>query len=81
MTHSKPYKLLESDDSTKTLGEARKRHYPTLIEAANAFVHSDAEFRQIIFDDGCEVRWLNAREQRLVRHVADMLGYDVEDAA
>jgi hypothetical protein len=75
----KPYKLLESHDPTKSLGESRKRHYATMLAAANAFAKSDAPYRQVIYDDGCEVRWLNAREQRLLHKVCGMLGLDVEE--
>lgn len=78
----KPWKLITTDDPAKTLGEGRKRHYATLIAACNAFAKSDSSLcKQIIFDNGHDVRWLDAREQRLLHDVCDMLGYDLEDVA
>ena len=53
---------------------------PEILRAAtNAFVKNPATYKQLIFDDGCEARELNAREQEFVEHVCAMLGYDVEE--
>lgn len=78
---TKPYKLLVTDDPEQTLGEGRMRHYSTMLEAANAFVKAakDWPYRQIVYDDGCEVRELSEREHRLLEHVCSMLGYELEE--
>lgn len=72
-----PYKLIVTDDPTQTLGEGAMRHYPTMLEAANAFAKDDAPYKQVIFDDGCEARELNHQEQRLLEAVCELLGYEV----
>ena len=74
----RPYKVIVTDDPHQTLGEGDMRHYPTMLDAANAFVQSDAPYKQILNDNGHDVRELNEREQRLLETVCHMLGYDIE---
>jgi hypothetical protein len=75
---SRPYKLIVTDDPDKTLGEGVIRHYPTMLDAANAFVKDSAPYKTVIFDDGCQARVLEDREQRLLEHVCGLHGYDVD---
>ena len=76
----RPYKLITSDDPATTLGEGHIRHHRTMLEAANAFAKDPAPCKQIIYDDGCQARELDEREQRLLEHVCNLLGYElVED--
>jgi hypothetical protein len=78
----RPYRLLITDDPTRTLGEAVQagdvRYFPTLIAAANAFAKSEAPFKTVVFDDGCVARDLTDDEERFLERVCDMLGYEVE---
>lgn len=74
----RPYKLIVTDDPTRTLGECPTRHYRTLLDAANAFVKTREPYRQILYDIGHEARELNEREQALLDRVCHMLGFDVE---
>ena len=60
-------------------GEGEIRHYPTMLQAANAFAKTEAPFKQVIFDDGHLARELNRREQQQLEDVCDMLGLDVEE--
>jgi hypothetical protein len=81
MTAEKPYVVCAASDAEQTLGDSARRYYATCLEACNAFAKSQAPYKQILFDDGCEVRWLNAREQRLLHKVCDLLGLQVEEVA
>jgi hypothetical protein len=76
---TRPYKLVATDDPNTTLGKGEIRHYPTMLDAANAFVKHPAPFKQIIYDDGCVARELEDREQQLLEHVCGLLGYDVDE--
>jgi hypothetical protein len=76
---TKPYKVITTDDPNLTLGEGRKRHYETLLAAANAFAKDPAQYKQILWDNGLDlVRELDEREQALLADVCEMLGLDVE---
>jgi hypothetical protein len=75
----KCWKLCETDDIDKTLGEGRIRHYASLIAAANSMAKSKYPYAQIIFDNGHVARELTDREQEFVEHVVGMLGIDLEE--
>jgi hypothetical protein len=77
-TASRPYKLITTDDPDLTLAQGRKHHYPNALAMCNAFARSDAAYKACIYDDGCEARELNEREQRLLTRVCDLLGMDIE---
>jgi len=77
----RPYRLITTDDPTRTLGKGDVRYFRTLVQAANAFVKAPAPFRQIIYDDGCEARELDDNEARFLKNVCELLGYDLEDVA
>lgn len=78
----KPWKLITTDDPSRTLGEGTILHYPTLEAAADAFVKvGETLFATVIYDDGCVARELTDDEQRLLEHLADMLELDVEDVS
>jgi hypothetical protein len=74
-----PYRLITTDDPSRTLGQGDVRYFRTLVQAANAFVKAEAPFRQIVYDDGCTARELDENEQRFLETVCGMLGYDVEE--
>ena len=74
-----PYRLITSDDSCKTLAQGDVRYFASMIEAANAFAKATEPLKNVIYDDGCEARHLNADEQRLLENVCNMLGYDVDE--
>jgi tetraacyldisaccharide-1-P 4'-kinase len=76
----KPYRLLSTDDPDRTYGEADATYHATMIEAASAFVQSDALFKTVVYDDGHQARELTDDEERLLVNVATMLGHTVEDA-
>jgi hypothetical protein len=76
---SLPYRLITTDDPCKTLAQGEVRYFATLIDAANAFAKTPEPYKQIVYDDGCTARELNADEQRLLENVCAMLGYDVEE--
>ena len=57
-TANPPYRLITTDDPTRTLGQGEVRYFRTLVQAANAFVNAPAPFRQIVYDDGCTARVL-----------------------
>lgn len=73
----KPWKLIVTTDPDQTLGEGRMRHFAELIDAANAFATTPEPYAQVIYDDGCEVRELNADEQHLLDNVCELLGVEV----
>jgi hypothetical protein len=74
------YRLIVTDDPELTLGECRVASYhETILEAANAFVKHESPYRQIVWDDSAHARELDDREQRLLEHVCNTLGYDVEE--
>jgi len=75
----RPYTLIETDDPTLTLGEGRMSDWPTLREAARAFVSSPAPYKQLVYDDDIEARELNEAEQRWVEFVCLIHGLDVEE--
>jgi hypothetical protein len=75
----RPYKLITTTDPKRTLGEGERRHYPTMLAAANAFAKDQAPYKQVIFDDGHVARELNQRERQQLADVCDMLGLDVEE--
>jgi hypothetical protein len=79
MTMRRPYKLIVTDDPNQTLGEGETRHYPTMLQAANAFAKDLAPYKHVIYDDGCNARELNQREEQQLEDVCDMLGLDVEE--
>jgi hypothetical protein len=74
----RPYKLIVTDDPAQTLGEGEIRHYPTMLDAANAFAKHPAPYKQVIYDDGHRARELNQREQQHLEDVCALLGLDVE---
>ena len=74
----RPYKLIETTNPDQTLGEGDIHHYRTMIDAANAFVHSTAPYKQVIYDNGHIARELNKREQQLLERVCHLLGYEIE---
>jgi hypothetical protein len=74
----KPYKLIETADPNLTLGEGDITHHPSMIAAANAFAHSTAPYKQVIYDNGHIARELNKREQALLERVCELLGYEIE---
>jgi hypothetical protein len=78
--HRRPYVLITTSDPEQELGEGAKARYATMLEAANAFAQTGAPFKQVVWDDGRTMRWLDGREQRLLAAVCQKLGYDVEDA-
>lgn len=78
---ARPYKLIVTTNPEQTLGEGEIRHFPTMLTAANAFANDTAPYKQIIYDDGCTARELNAREQEMLENVCGILGYDVLDTA
>jgi hypothetical protein len=76
MKPSKPYKLIETDDPTRTLGEGTMTHHATMLAAANAFAKSTAPCKTVVFDDGHMVRELNVHEERM-HDVCELLGLEV----
>jgi hypothetical protein len=76
-----PYRLISTDDPTRTLGEAVDagdvRYFPTILDAANAFAKSEAPFKTVVYDDGDHARDLTADEERLVENVCLKLGLEV----
>ena len=76
---SSPYRVITTEDPCRTLAQGESRCYPSMIEAANAFVKADEPFKTVIYDDGCVVRELNAGEQRLLENVCDMLGHELAE--
>jgi hypothetical protein len=77
------WRLLTTTDPDRTFGDAVEagdvRHFPTLIDAANAFAKSEAPFKTVVFDDGCQARELTDDEDRLLANVCATLGYDVQE--
>ena len=74
------YRLIVTDDPELTLGESQVvSEHETMLEAANAFVKHESRYRQIVWDDGAHARELDSREQGLLEHVCNKLGYDVEE--
>lgn len=75
----RPWKVITTSNPDQTLGEGEFRHYRSLLDAANAFAKARAPFQQIVFDDGCDVRFLTDQEQAFLEDVCRIHGYDVED--
>jgi hypothetical protein len=75
------YRLISTNDPHRTLGEAVDAgdvtYHPTILDAANAFAKSEAPFRTVVYDDGCEARDLTADEERLLENVCTKLGLEV----
>ena len=78
--HGEPslYRLIATDDPTRTLRQGDVRHFRTLVHAAHAFVNAPAPFRQIVYDDGCTARELDPHEQLFLEMVCNLLGHDLE---
>jgi hypothetical protein len=74
----RPWRVIATDDPNQGLGEGRQTRYPTLLEAAKAFVNHPLPYRTIFYDDGEQARELNDAEQLLVHNVAAKLGYEVD---
>jgi hypothetical protein len=76
------WRLLTTTDPDRTFGDAVEagdvRHFPTLIEAANAFAKSEAPFKTVVYDDGHQARDLTDDEERLLAAVCAKLGLEVE---
>jgi hypothetical protein len=77
MYHSKPYKLITTDNPNATLGEGTMHHYATCLAAANAFAKSTASHKTVVYDDGCVARELNVHEERQLHDVCELLGLEV----
>lgn len=76
-----PYILLVADSEAEAdAGVPAHSHHAQAVDAINAFVHADAPFKTIVYDDGHHVRDLNAREHALLEHACSMLGKDLGDA-
>lgn len=75
----RPYRLIVSDDASKTLGQGEVRYFARIIDAANAFAKAPEPFKQIIYDDGCTARELNRDEEWMLESVCRILGHDVEE--
>jgi hypothetical protein len=78
--HGKPYRLITTDDQTRTLRDGQVSYYTNLLAAANAFVKSPAPYKTIIYDDGCIARELDDNEQANLTAVCELLGYELADA-
>ena len=50
-----------------------------MLDAANAFAKASEPYRQVIYDNGHEARELNEQEQRMLEHVCQLLGLEVEE--
>jgi hypothetical protein len=72
-----PYRLIATDDPDRTFGEGHMRYFPTMLDAANAFVKASEPYKTIVYDDGCVARELDDREQRLLERVCELLGYEM----
>jgi hypothetical protein len=75
----RPYRLIVSDDPCKTLGQGEVRYFKRIVDAANAFAKAEQPFKQLVYDDGCEARFLNRNEQWMLESVCRVLGLDVEE--
>jgi hypothetical protein len=75
----RPYRLIVTDDPTKTLGQGDVTYHASMLEAANAFVKAEEPYKTIVYDDGCRARHLLGREERMLDQVCSMLGYEVEE--
>ena len=73
-----PYRLIVTDDPSRTLAQGEVRYFATVLDAAKAFVRAEEPYKQIVYDDGCEVRWLNRDEQWMLESVCGFHGFDVE---
>jgi hypothetical protein len=78
--HSKPYRLITTDDQTRTLRDGQVSYHTNLLDASNAFVKSAAPYKTIVFDDGCTARELTDTEQAILERVCELLGYELADA-
>jgi hypothetical protein len=74
-----PFRVIVSDSPCRTLAEGQVRHYPTMLQAAKAFAKAAEPFKQIVFDDGHEARWLTRSEQWMLESVCGFHGLDVEE--
>ena len=77
----RPYRLIVTDDPSKTLGQGEVSYYGSMIAAANAFLKCEEPYKTIVYDDGCRARELTREESRLLENVAAKLGYEVKDVA
>jgi hypothetical protein len=50
-----------------------------MLHAAKAFATAPEPYKQIVFDDGCEVRHLNRDETWMLESVCGFHGLDVEE--
>jgi hypothetical protein len=73
------YRLITTDDPCRTLGHGEVRHFGRLTDACVAFVKSPSPYKQLVFDDGCEARFLNRDEQWVLESICGFHGYDVEE--
>lgn len=74
-----PYVLLTADSEAEAdAGVPAHSHHSQFVDAINAFVHNPAPYKTIVYDDGHQVRDLNAREEALLKHACSMLGVEVE---
>jgi hypothetical protein len=78
--HSKPYRLIVTNDPTNSLRDGHTSYHRDLLDASNAFVKSNAPYKTIVFDDGCTARELTDTEQANLERVCEKLGVEVVDA-
>ena len=56
------HRLITSDDPCKSLAQGEVRYFASMLDVAKAFAKTPEPYKQIVYDDGCEVRHLNRDE-------------------
>lgn len=76
-----PWTVITCDRADQPLGEGEFSDYPTLEEAARAFATLPGIYRQIVYDDDQDARFLTRDEQAVVDRIVaehDLEAVDVE---
>ena len=71
------YRLITTDDPAHMFREGEVRFFDSMLDAANAFATETAPYKTVLYDDGCQARELDGREQRLLEKVCDLHGLEI----
>ncbi len=80
MTADRPYQVRYAyDPSEAVAGAAIHSTHEHIDDAAEAFIHLTAPFKQIVVDERGELEYLDDIEEARLASIVERSGYEVED--
>ena len=77
---SRPYQLRYTYDPSETVaGAAIHSRHEHIDDAAEAFIHLTAPFKQVVVDERGELEYLDDLEEARLQSIVERSGYEVED--